>query len=348
MWNCLMLAAIVSAGSSLSGRSDASADLTIYTTPQRLVEIAPGRALNLVCLGVGSPTVVFDIGVGDPAGDWALVQPPIAARTRTCSYDRAGIGFSQADVGDGSSAEIVADLKHLLTAAKIEPPYVLVGQSYGGMNVRLFYYTHPKDVAGIVLVEPSHEDQNEGFRMLSPRALTRDEWDKFADETRELRARCIEWFDKPLPRTDNEPDGCVVPAPAGMPIAIGTYYEAMQRTARFQRAQGAEEEAVFGASVTQLQAARRGFGELPVIVLSRSPEVRALRDWETVHLRSARYRYWLDLHRQLADASSRGEHRIVPESDHHMMLSQPAAVIDAVEDILDVVGSTHRRTGGSK
>ena len=348
MLHHLIVASVLSAAASSTERSDASADLAIYTTPQRLVEIEPGRALNLVCLGAGSPTVVFDIGVGDPAGDWALVQPRIAARTRTCSYDRAGIGFSRADVGGGSSAEIVADLKRLLTVAGIEPPYVLVGQSYGGMNMRLYYYTHPEDVSGIVLVEPSHEDQNEGFRMLSPRALTREQWDGLGDAGREMRANCIEWFEHPLPRAGNEPEGCVVAAPAAMPAPIGAYYEAMQRSARFQRAQGAEEVAVFGASVAQLHAARRGFGNLPVMVLSRSPEKRALRDWETAHLRNARYRCWLDLHRQLADASSRGEHRIVPESDHLMMLSRPEAVIDAIEDMLDIVAGSDRRIDGRR
>lgn len=315
-------------------------EFSIYTEPQRLVEVEPGRRLNLVCIGEGSPTVVFDVGVGDPAGDWALVQPSIAKITRTCSYDRAGIGFSDPGNGDGSSAEIVADLKRLLIAASIEPPYLFVGQSYGAMNVRLYYYLHPDEVVGMVLVEPAHEDQDEGFRLLSPRAPTREQWVASRDPGRLSRARCIEAARNGsiIPGSDAYTE-CVVDPPGNLPEAIKPMYLRMQYSEKFQRAQGAEEQAVFDASVEQLRSHRRGFGKLPVIVLSRSAEDRPLRDWETRRLRETRYQFWLDLHRSLADSSVVGEHRIVPDSDHLLMLSQPGAVIAAVRDMLGTLAA---------
>ncbi len=104
-----------------SAEAEGDFDLSIYAKSHRMVEVEPGRQLNLVCIGDGSPTVVFDIGVGDPAGDWSQVQPRVAKITRTCSYDRAGLGFSDEFAGDGSSAYIVADLRRLLKAASIEP-----------------------------------------------------------------------------------------------------------------------------------------------------------------------------------------------------------------------------------
>ena len=70
----------------------------VYAAPQRMVAVAPGRRMNIYCLGHGSPTVVLDAGMGDSTISWALVQKPIARTTRVCSYDRAGLGFS-----DGSS-----------------------------------------------------------------------------------------------------------------------------------------------------------------------------------------------------------------------------------------------------
>ncbi|MGH8049667.1 MAG: alpha/beta fold hydrolase [Arenimonas sp.] len=314
-------------------------DFSIYTQPQRLIEVAPGRKLNLVCVGEGSPTVILDIGVGDPAGDWARVQARIGKSHRTCSYDRAGIGFSDASTGGGSSAEIVADLRSLLSAASIKPPYLLVGQSYGGMNVRLYYYLHPEEVVGLVLVEPAHEDQDEGFRMLSPKALSRAAWVAFREPGRKDRERCIKAAEDGAEPTSLAFKDCVVAPPALLPDAIKPMYLAMQSTAKFQRAQGTEETAVYAASVEQLRNNRRGFGSLPVIVLSRSAEVRPLREWETARLRETRYRFWLNLHQGLADSSSRGEHRVIENSDHLLQLSQPAAVVSAIHDVISLVSN---------
>jgi pimeloyl-ACP methyl ester carboxylesterase len=132
-----------------------------YTHPQRLVELEPGRRLNLYCTGKGSPTVIFDSGGGDETIAWATVQPVIAGHTQACSYDRAGLGFSDPGKRTSDSANIVDDLHRLLTAAAIKPPYVLVGASYGGLNVRLYADTYPTDVAGMVLVDSTSEDWKE-------------------------------------------------------------------------------------------------------------------------------------------------------------------------------------------
>lgn len=335
---CVLLLAL--AGATVHAGEPAGVDYSVYTRPQQMVEVEPGRRLNLVCMGEtrpGVPTVIFEIGVGDPAGDWSLVQPEIAQSTRACSYDRAGVGFSDPLTGDGSSAGAVADLRRLLAAADIAPPYVLVGQSSGGMSVRLFYYLHPDEVSGLVLVDPSHEEQDEGFRMVSPRRLDRAGWVALRDPGTQDRLRCIDAAHRGVDPASEEFKSCVVDAPEHYPEAIKAWYVRMQASEKFQRAQGAEELAVFDQSVAQLRAARRAFGDLPVIVLSRSAETRPLRDWETPHLREVRYRVWTNLHQGLADGSSRGEHRVIPDSDHMMMLSQPGAVITAIRDVLAMV-----------
>ena len=114
--------------------------------------------------GQGIADCGFRLGGGDETVAWALVQPVIAGHTRACSYDRAGLGFS--DPSD--SANIVDDLHRLLTAAAIEPPYILVGGSYGGLNVRLYADTHPAEVVGIVLVDSASEDWIEEKLKLDP------------------------------------------------------------------------------------------------------------------------------------------------------------------------------------
>ena len=94
-----------------------------------------------------------------PGYSWLLVQPEVANSTRACWFDRAGYGAGSdaAPAPQGSDA-IATDLHQLLQAASVPPPYVLVGHSFGGFNVRVYYARYPGEVAGMVLVDPSHED----------------------------------------------------------------------------------------------------------------------------------------------------------------------------------------------
>jgi pimeloyl-ACP methyl ester carboxylesterase len=124
-----------------------------------LVPIGGGRSLYLRCQGTGRPTVVLEAGFGGNATNWQVVQPQIARTTRTCSYDRAGLGNSVAMPGVHDAADEVADLGRLVRAAHLPAPYVVVGHSYGGLLVRLFARAHPRDVAGVVLVDAVGRDQ---------------------------------------------------------------------------------------------------------------------------------------------------------------------------------------------
>jgi pimeloyl-ACP methyl ester carboxylesterase len=168
---CLLSTATVA----MAGTTDKSTtviDDPAYTHAQRLVEIEPGRRLNLYCTGKGSPIVVFDSGGGGETVDWAPVQPAIAGHTQACSYDRAGLGFSDPGKRASDSKNIVDDLHRLLTAAALKPPYVLVGASYGGLNVRLYADTYAAEVVGMVLVDSTSEDWIEERLKLDPRHLT--------------------------------------------------------------------------------------------------------------------------------------------------------------------------------
>lgn len=332
----LLLALLACPAGSRAGQAD-DAGHADYARPQRRVEVEAGRRLNLYCLGEGSPTVVFDSGLAEPTSTWFKVQPRVAEQSRACSYDRAGSGFSDAGTRAGSSANIVDDLRRLLAAAQIAPPYVLVGHSYGGMNVRLYYYLHPDDVAGMVLVDPSHEDQAEGYRMLSPRGYTRAQWQALGDPGIATRRACVSAAAKGFEPATEDYRRCVFDAPGQMPPVLQQAYLAMQQRPAFHQAQLTEEESVFAASAAQLQAARRSFIDLPVIVLTHAPDTSPLRDWETAALRKARTAMWHNLHASLADSSARGVHRVVADSDHAIQLSQPDAVVAAIIEMLDTV-----------
>jgi pimeloyl-ACP methyl ester carboxylesterase len=133
-----------------------------------------GRKLHLVCRGRGSPAVVMEAGMGDGSDSWTPVMKRIAAFSRVCAYDRAGIGTSDpAGTKPRSGAAITSDLHKLLAAAHVRPPYVLVGHSVGGLLVRLYAAAYRREVAGIVLVDSAHEGLGGGGPMtmlvLTPR-----------------------------------------------------------------------------------------------------------------------------------------------------------------------------------
>ncbi|KOS60344.1 alpha/beta hydrolase [Lysinibacillus agricola] len=106
------------------------------------------------------PTLVFDSGYGATLENWNSIKDEVSKFSRMFIYDRAGIGKSELDDRPRHSRQNVDNLRILLNKAGVKPPYVLVGHSLGGINVRLFASTYPEEVAGIVLLDSSHEDQN--------------------------------------------------------------------------------------------------------------------------------------------------------------------------------------------
>jgi len=112
-----------------------------------------GHAMYYECVGSGSPTVVLDAGSPDTSATWHWVQPAIGKRTRVCAYDRAGLGRSAPAGGHRTVITQVDDLRHLLTAAHIPGPYIVVGHSWGGFLARLFANRYPRATAGVVLLD---------------------------------------------------------------------------------------------------------------------------------------------------------------------------------------------------
>jgi pimeloyl-ACP methyl ester carboxylesterase len=134
--------------------------------PGRLVSIGGGRSLYLHCEGTGIPTVILEAGFPGNSDNWSEVQAPLGRATRTCAYDRAGLGNSLPIPGVHDAAAEIADLKRLLDHAGIPAPYVLVGHSYGGLLVRLYAHAHPHQTAGIVLVDSMGRNQDRRLRTI--------------------------------------------------------------------------------------------------------------------------------------------------------------------------------------
>lgn len=127
-----------------------------YAAPGRLIDIG-GRKLHLLCSGTGSPTVILMAGGGAFSIDWALVQPRVADGTRVCSYDRAGLAWSDSGPADETVEQTVADLHALLMTAGEKGPYLLVGASIGGIFIRAYQHGFPDEVAGLVFTNSSNQ-----------------------------------------------------------------------------------------------------------------------------------------------------------------------------------------------
>jgi predicted alpha/beta hydrolase family esterase len=151
----LVLLAVVAIASLIAGCGGSDSDLSDGAK----VDMG-GWSLYIQCEGTGSPTVVLDAGFYDSHSVWKPVEAAVARGTRTCSYDRSGVG--QSDVRPSRPAvvpaeQVVDELNALLATADVPPPFVVVGHSLGGINAWLFTARHASDVAGLVLVDPAYD-----------------------------------------------------------------------------------------------------------------------------------------------------------------------------------------------
>jgi pimeloyl-ACP methyl ester carboxylesterase len=120
-----------------------------------------GHGLQLLVGGQGSPAVIFEGGFGTGIVSWSTVQKDVAAFAQTVSYDRAGIGQSDLGPKPRSAKQIATELHMALEKLGVKPPYVMVGHSFGGIYVRVFADMYPKEVVGMVLIDPSQESFND-------------------------------------------------------------------------------------------------------------------------------------------------------------------------------------------
>jgi pimeloyl-ACP methyl ester carboxylesterase len=132
----------------------AAVDAQRFPPPGKLVMV-DGHQMHIHCTGAGRPTVVMDAGLGGWSLDWSAVQPEIAQFTRVCSYDRAGLGWSEPGAAPSDAHHAMDDLHMLLANSGEAGPFVLVGHSNGGLRVLLYASAYPQEIAGVVLVDPT-------------------------------------------------------------------------------------------------------------------------------------------------------------------------------------------------
>ena len=298
----------------------------------------PGK-LAIVLSGGGAKGA-FQVGVLDALINGKGVQPAIAVHAQACSYDRAGSGYSDPGERTGTSANIVDDLHRLLAAAAIEPPYILVGHSYGGMNVRLYADLYPTEVVGMVLIDPSEEDWVDSAWKLDLLQRTREQYQLQLETFWQEQRECVKAASAGLTAGTPIYQRCVPGPDPNFSAAINAAYLKVHLGSAYQRATLTEDESVHEASADQVRAAWRWFGDMPLIVLASSPR-KKLRDNETQEHMDAVNRVHLFLFDRMALQSRRGVVRQVPDSGHNIQMSQPGAVIDAILEVLKASTGRH-------
>jgi pimeloyl-ACP methyl ester carboxylesterase len=278
----------------------------------RLVDVG-GYRLKINCAGGGSPAVILESGLGDILGEWQRAQAQISNFTRVCSYDRAGYGESDAGPLPRTSSQISSELHALLQNAGEHPPFILVGHSFGGYNVRVFNGQYPNEVAGVVLADSTQEDQYEllpsAWRQLGASQLTRwqsqAEWMPLQINLGIARLR----FRKLLGK-----DGYL--------ILQSKYLKA--RASELQEIQ---------TSAAQARAAGM-IGNKPLIVLTGVKQDDALKNALSSEDFVRFQQIWVrTLQPRLAQLSTRGEQVILPDVGHDIPGERPEAIVNAVRKV---------------
>jgi pimeloyl-ACP methyl ester carboxylesterase len=195
----MRLLVIVFIGLAIAVRVQSQGQLSqSYLPPGRLIDIG-GRKLHLNCSGKGSPTVILMAGGNAFSIDWALVQPKVAESTRVCSYDRAGLAWSDPGSADETVEQTISDLHALLRAAQERGPYLLVGASIGGIFIRAYQHAFPREVAGLVFTNSSNRV---GMAVKDKTGLI---WDLTEDELRSAFPLPPSVKKGPMPTREGEP-----------------------------------------------------------------------------------------------------------------------------------------------
>jgi pimeloyl-ACP methyl ester carboxylesterase len=314
----LLLAAIGATYQSI----ESSRDLRVNPPPGRFVDVG-GHKMHLVCTGQGAPTVLLESGLSNDWLVWYKVQPAISKLTRVCSYDRAGLGFSDPrPEQQPDSRNIAHNLHMLLTNAGVNPPYVLVGHSIGGIHIRVYQNLYPADIVGMVLVDSGHPDQEK----------------RIPPEMKEFQSRL--YFEGKL-------WGLAVPL--GLTRLMGACdgeppeIKAMQRTVecRWQAVKASEAEV--NASASEDEGRHTGsLGSLPLVVLSRDPEKGAAPGLIPPELSRRFEDQWSQMQEELVHLSTNGSQVIATGSSHYAQMDRPDVVIAGIQEVVDAARLTSK------
>jgi pimeloyl-ACP methyl ester carboxylesterase len=262
--------------------------------------------MHINCMGHGPPTVILDSGLSDSSLSWYKVQPQVSQFATVCSFDRAGLGWSDSSPKARNSGVFVEELHSLLINAKISPPFVLVGHSMGGLDARIYAGRYRSEVAGVVLVDSTHPD--------------------LADRLPALKTALAKW-ERQLKHQEYL-------MPLGIPRLLGwcgsdpPEIRAEMRTVECNlsriRETLAECESIWNQSAVDARKVTT-LGDIPLVVLSEDPAKNA-PEFLSVFEASQE---------ELARLSSNSTRTVAYRSGHQIQKERPDLVVAAVQRVVN-------------
>ncbi|WP_428684950.1 alpha/beta fold hydrolase [Sphingopyxis sp.] len=331
----LLIALVVGAIYEALGRRSAEAK---YPPRGQLVDVG-GRKMHIDCRGTGSPTVILESGLGTGGTtDWTLVHDQIAGFTRTCAYDRAGIMWSDPKDTPQRASAVVDDLHALLKGAGINDELVLVGHSIGGPYTRTYVGKYGDQVAGLVMVDPSHPDQVARLGRVSGIDANPKRASTLMHTANALAWTGIVRFlisRSEKPKLPNAADSRKL----GDALVISAAYGSRSIRGSTSELDG------FDDTMDDARAVH-SFGNRPLIVLTAMAPFKP-EQMEGLGLKpeqAARFKQeWKTLHAEQAAFSTRGRQQLVPDATHYIQVDRPDVVIAAVKEVVDEVRADDAR-----
>ena len=291
-----------------------------------------GHRLHLLCIGSGSPVVLFEGSGFGTSASFTDARTSIAAQTRICSYDRMGVGWSDPGSSEISAGLLAEDLRRLLDAVQMREPLIIVASSIGGVTAELFARRYPDRVAGLVFLDAANSDALTRVRERDVFILR-----QFACGTASAAGtiglvRLIDpwdFRDEPAGRGDRSAALMYGAKPWKMLCA---FVRAGVTTVRdFETAPPLRRD----VPLTVLSAETRESLLPPALARLIGTSGGVIHDVRETHQR-------------LAERSTRGTWRVVPGSDHLIASSQPQAVVDAVLEMVRLKPDTTAVSGSSR
>ena len=275
-------------------------DSTSFDKRGEMIDIG-GYSLYVEDTGTGKVTVIFDAGMGDDSSVWNKVVEEVSQFSRVITYDRAGLGWSEESPHDRDSKVIVAELHSVLKDKDITGPIILVGHSFGGVNMQRYALTYPEDVSALVLVDSAHEDQ---ITKMPQASFLQKYLFKFGM-----------WA-----------------APFGIPrlyLSDANPEEKAKKSTTKHQYTSLDEAEYFPRSLSQLNELTPDYGDMPLVVIARNKASSEIDNTKTRDL------VWATLQENIAARSTNSTIIFSGARQHSIHKKQPEIVIEAIQTLAE-------------